>query len=246
VTTRFVLLCHQRSGSTLLNLALRQHPRLFVHGEMLSDNEEQKRRWFNVGGRWFQGPDDDAVAFVRDHVLVGRAGDRDLGVGFKLMHYHANSGRAAAVWDYLAAETEIRIVHLRRHDLLATCVSDLTAQRSGQWSVQVNTDERPQAVPRFAVDAGECRRYFEQLEAAIAAGRARFAAHPYLELRYEDLVADFQGELARVWRFLDVAPHASKQRLVKQALLPPSQQLSNFDELRASFCGTRWEPFFRE
>jgi LPS sulfotransferase NodH len=241
---RFIILCHQRSGSTLLVLALRQNPRAFVQGELLGDNEEQKQRWFNVDGRYFRGPDDDAVAFLRDCFFASHPSA--LAIGFKLMHYHARAGRAAAVWDYLASETGIRIIHLHRENLLETVVSDLVANRSGQWSVPVNHSEGIRDVPPFSIELKDCRRRFQELETWRDSARSQFAHHPFLEVRYEDLTADFAGTLDRVWAFLETPPHPAKQRLIKQAHLPLRQQIENFEELRSSFAGSRWERFFAD
>jgi LPS sulfotransferase NodH len=238
---RFVLLCHQRSGSTVLTRALQQHPAVRMHGELLTNSEDEatRRRVHSVDGRWLTDGGDGAA--LLEHVFAPRG---EAAVGFKLMHYHAASGPAATAWDLLRRDGALGVVHLRRDDLLACLVSDEVAQRRKVWHVDADRP-LPDELPPFPVSPERCRALFERVDHWIARTRDWFGDHPLLELEYaRDLAADLSGAAARVFAFLGVAPIAVDERLRKIARLGPREQLSNFAELEAAFAGTRWAHLF--
>src|SRR5512146_2010579 len=102
---RVVLLCHERTGSTLLVQALDQHPEVCFRGEIFVEKEED-RRTNAFGGRWYRDGEDGA-AFLRE--VVWR--DHAPVVGFKLMYHHA---RSSGVWEELAADPQLHVLHLTR------------------------------------------------------------------------------------------------------------------------------------
>jgi phytanoyl-CoA hydroxylase len=236
---RFIVLSHPRSGSTLLVNALQQHPRLRVHNELLTntEDEESRRRLYSIGGR-FLGDGDDEAEFLK-HVF-SPLGD-EVGVGFKLMHHHARGPRSSGR-DFLRADRDLHVIHLRRDDYLACLVSEEVALRTGIWNV-LGAGEPPD-VPPFALGVEECRATFEKLAGWHRAAREEFANQPWLEVGYGSLTRHFDATLARVFEFVGVEPAPVEPRLQKLARRSPKQQLSNFDELQAAFHGTEFARFF--
>ena len=57
-------------------------------------------------------------------------------VGFKLFYYHAQKGKEQAVWDYLKDAKEIKIIHLKRKNILKTYVSQEIALKTDNWIAQ--------------------------------------------------------------------------------------------------------------
>jgi hypothetical protein len=63
---------------------------------------------------------------------------------------------------------------------------------------------------------------------------------------YEELSLDYSSEMRRVQRFLDVEYQFVVPATHKQARLPLSVAISNYDALKARFKGTPWEAFFED
>jgi LPS sulfotransferase NodH len=240
--TRFVLLCHQRSGSTLLTRALQAHPAVRMHGEILTTSEDEatRRRVHSVDGR-FLADGADGADFLA-HVYAPRG---EAAAGFKLMHYHAPSGPAATAWDLLRRDRDLRVVHLRRDDLLACLVSDEIAQQTRVWHVEPGRP-LPDEPPPFPLSPDRCRALFERVDGWLARARDWFADRPLVELEYaRDLEGDLDATAARIFMFIGVTPIPVERRLRKIARRTPREQIANWDELAAAFAATRWAHLFR-
>jgi LPS sulfotransferase NodH len=242
MTIRFIVLAHHRSGSTLLVDALQQHPRVRMHGEILTTTEDEaaRRASHAVAGRWLADGDDGA-AFLR-HVFIPQ-GDESA-VGFKLMQNHARRPPHLSAWDHVCGDRELRVIHLWREDLLACALSHFTAARTRIWHVADGEGLPPEPEP-FAVSVEHCRAEFTRLEQARARARALFSSHAFLELEYRrHLDGDFGVTMARVFEFLDVPAVTVRQRLCKMARRSPREQFVNYAELARAFAGSPYARFF--
>jgi hypothetical protein len=75
----------------------------------------------------------DPVAFIGECIF--RRWPRGWGaVGFKLFYYHARQLPYSSVWDYLAANRDIRILHIRRRNLLKQYYSLERAHKTNVWA----------------------------------------------------------------------------------------------------------------
>ena len=92
----------------------------------------------------------------------------------------------------------------------------------------------------MAVDT--CRTYFESIENLRREHSDMFEAT--LDLHYEDLLNNYEGELQRVQEFLGVPQHKVTSPLRKQAKRPVHETISNFTELEREFSGTPWGWYF--
>jgi len=240
---RFIILAHPRSGSTLLVAALEQHPGLRVYNELLTNTEpeEARRRHYSLGERWL-ADDSDGADFLR-HVFTQENGEA--GVGFKLMHHHASAPPHSTAWDFLRADADLHVIALHRDDLLATVVSNELALRTGVWNVESDSPLPDQVAP-FTLGVEHCREQLDRLAASATRARQLFPEQPLLELEYQrDLSGDYDATVARVFRFLGIAPIPTRKRLARMARRSPREQLANFDELAAAFAGTLYARYFR-
>jgi hypothetical protein len=87
---------------------------------------------------------------------------------------------------------------------------------------------------------------FEETERLHRAAAARFASHPYLALRYEDLTADFEGTAERLLAFLELPPQALTAAVGKLERRPLSAAIANYDSLRRDFADGPWAGFFED
>src|SRR5579859_5197188 len=112
--SRFIILCYARTGSELLLRALAQHPQVRLYGELFHAVAGERGE-HGVPGRSL-GDDEDGATFLRNAVF--REQDGASAVGFKLMYSHAAAPPHASVWTALGEDRPVRVIRLRRDDLL--------------------------------------------------------------------------------------------------------------------------------
>ena len=246
--TRFILLGHERSGSTLVRRSLDQHPQIAMTNETLSDVEDVRRLCANGNRhRAFYAPGDDGARYLDRKVFLERPPSTISACGIKLFYHHARFDHCSATaWDYIAANRDIRVIHLTRRDLLECRVSHEVAVRTGQWFQLPGSSEPARSIGPFGLPPDECHAYFDNIASWRIWADDAFSAHPMLKIEYEaDLCADYPGAMARVFEFLGVDPAPAEISLLRQRTRPSSEQLTNFDELRSYFRHSPYEGFFR-
>jgi LPS sulfotransferase NodH len=242
--TPFVVLGRSRVGSNLLRSLLNANPQVVAFGEVFRDAADLD--WDHVG--YFQAPSvpalvqRDPVQFVEKQ-LLGRYPSSVRAVGFKLFYYHAREGAQAGIWPWLLERRSIRVIHLKRTNLLQTHVSRKRAALTGRW---VNTSGEPDAAVTLRLDYDEVLADFQQTRAWETECDRGFASHPLLHIHYEDLAADFRSEARRLETFLGVDPHVVQPSTFQQSAQPLALTVSNYDELKARFAGSPWIGFFTE
>ena len=242
--TRFVILGMGRTGSNFLATSLRSHPDVLCYGELFNNEQTGKRLDWGIPSHRSRPPvvnlrDNNTETFINTH-LFGRKPGRIKAVGFKLFYYHAERPPQAAIWEHLKAD-DIRIIHLRRNNLLDIYVSLQKAKINGEWSSQsgnksVNTSAplnlKPEAV-QYA---------FDQIEGWQNTAAERFP--DALEVAYEQLVSNYDAELGRISDYLNLRPFAMQTPLVKQSTKPKSATIENYASLKSHFSGSRWAQYF--
>ena len=246
---RFILLAHPRSGSNLVAYSLAAHSQVAMLSEVLS-------QWPHVRQRCANGPrhsaayeeGTDGARFLDQKVFLhdGPRGVRYC--GFKIFYDHARfDPDVKTAWNYILENRDIRIIHLRRRNLLASKVSLDVALLTGQWVVENTGKGAPKFVAPFAADPADYEFHFNQLHAFQTWADRVFVHHQVMELEYErDLFAEFPATMSRVFDFLGLAAETPQMRIQKQSSRSPSEQLTNFTELREHFRHTIYEPFFLE
>ena len=144
----------------------------------------------------------------------------------------------------LAADPALSVVHLKRRNMLNTLISHKTAFQTNRWMRVKSRDPEPPMI--LHLDAGECQRYFEKLEDLAEKAEALFLTHRKIDVHYEDLVADRQHQLKRIFTFLDVPFEPVSTIMAKQIVAPAYEVVANYGQLKESFQHTRWSGFFQE
>lgn len=242
--TRFFIIGRSRTGSNFLRGILNSHPNVVTFGELFQTRK--KISWgfadYSQPDRLFQTFLDEPVRFLQEQVY--RKQPRHVrAVGFKIFYYHAQAEPWQPLWDYLLAEKDIHILHIKRRNMLRTHLSRARADRSGSWTNTTGQREEEQPielnysdlVDDFATTL-DYERTFDQ----------RFQNHPLLEIFYEDLAADWRAGFERIQQFLCLPPAPASPQTFKQSHESLSAAISNFSELKARFAGSEWAPFFEE
>jgi LPS sulfotransferase NodH len=243
---KFVIVATARTGSTLLINLLRSHGQARVFGELFRSQETIG--WDVRPFATLQSSDvvslyrADPVAFLENHVFC--RWPRPCGtVGFKLFYYHARTPEHSVVWDYLAADPEIRVIHLRRRNLLAQYYSLRLAHQTNSWTKSA----MPKSTPApMSLDPQECQDHFGWVRSLEEECAAFFARHDVCDVWYEDLVADQQRTMVGIQDFLGLTRHLVKPTIARQRSTPLQLAIANYDDLNKALHETPWSIFFQE
>jgi len=228
--TRFVVLFPGRSGSTYVISALDAHPKISAKGEVLDPlrpvGPEAQLDWTR---RFFRGR------------LVSPY--RAVGFKTKLRDVLDQDGFAAILDEY-----DAKLIYLDRRNDVKHAISRITARRlkdtTGRWN-RYDGDARLDAFPVDVTD-------FEARLEAVEAEKATIAAYverldrPLLHVDYEDLLADPTATFHRLLGYLGLPPAPIRGSTLKNTSDDLREVVTNFDELRARYAGTRYEPMFDE
>lgn len=265
--TKFVLISTPRTGSTLLLLALADHPDVTMFGEIFNDDPAARRRASRARKPRREticeerhpvrphspAPEanvepyrdsDDGKSFLIDRVFSSAAGAS--AVGFKLFYDQARAAAPArSAWEYLAGDRSVHVVHLIRHNLLDNWLSLETALTTHEWFERRGTRSAARAVPKVTVSPHALRAYFETIVHRRESIRAEFCSHPLIELEYgRDICGSFAGTMDRVQSFLKIRRCPSVAALAKQARHRASDRILNYEELKSYFSSTAYTEFF--
>ncbi len=239
--TKFIVLGRSRVGSNLLRGLLNSHSQIETFGEIFRDVTALD--WDHMG--YFQSPQTvvalqkTPAAFI-DTLLFGKFPRYVKAVGFKIFYYHAENGN---VWDYLTEQKDLRVIHLKRKNILRTHLSRQKAAITDEWINTSQTTERPTT---FRLNYEACLDDFCQTRAWERVCDDRFRHHPVLEIFYENLASDRERDLNRIQEFLGVDYEPVQPTTYRQSQKSLTAVIENYAELKKKFNGTPWAAFFEE
>ncbi len=240
--TRFVIVASARTGSTLVTRSLNQHGAAVTYGEIMRHPDLFPARFPQLGNSagLFRA---DPARFLEERIYR-KYSDAVQAVGFKIFYSHAprDSAWGRAVWEYLVGQPALRVIHLRRRNLLAAHVSRKKAAAADEW-IKYSGASQGGGV---TLDFEETRARFEQAQAWEREYTSLFDGHPYMDLIYEEVAADYAGEMQRVQNFLGLPPRDVPPATRKRPQQPLAEQIANYDELKERFAPTPWAAFFSE
>jgi len=142
--------------------------------------------------------------------------------------------------DQMRDDSDIRIIHLTRVNQLDSYVSFQLALRQDLWIKQKYV-----SMNKFDVDREDLDAWFSRGKEYEAYYQSLFSGHRLLEIKYEDLVANYADTMCSVLGFLDQDQAAvERPSLSKQNAKKIQDIVSNYDELKLHFTSTEWERYF--
>ena len=257
--TRFVILGQQRTGTNHLLGMLGSHPDVLAFGEIVSSPTNLQWGCGHDDSLSSRFPSSDAalvaernaapLAFLHRHVF-GPIAASFRAVGFKLFYEHCRNDKSTEIWDWLRTSTEIRILHLKRRNILRTLLSKRLANATNVWYVTAGDAETAageSAEPStIALEFKDCREFFERTLMAEREADWFFRHHACHTLYYEDMEKDPAASLAAVQAFLGVRQLPGSSDLVKQQTLPLALAIENHEVLKQAFAGSHFRVFFGE
>lgn len=241
---KFIILSRSRTGSVYLRSLLNSHSQINVFGELFQKHNEINWNFTNI-----YRSKRERLIFQKDPVLflekeIFRKHPRYImAVGFKIFYYHAQNDNWGSVWNYLQNQRDLKIIHLKRGNILKTHLSKVRADRSGKW---VNLTGEKEEFEPLTLSFGECRDDFIRTRKWENGYDTIFENHHKLDTYYEDLCDDSKNELHRIQEFLNVDEEDLQSNTYRQNTQPLSQTIANYLELKEQFKGTPWSEFFDE
>lgn len=175
--------------------------------------------------------------------IFRRLGTDVQAAGFKIFYHHCNWWPAESVWDFLLENEDVHVIHLKRKNLLRAHLSLMKAMKTRQWVRRDGEDYKDISIE---LDPDACERSFKEAVERQDHYDELFAGHKMLQVSYEDLAADHDGQMDRVWKFLELSHIESEPHLKKQSSLTLRESIENYDELKTRFKDTPWEEFIDE
>jgi hypothetical protein len=235
---RAILLSTQRTGSSFLIDCLRSHPDIEAMGELLigapyspvpftkgSYRTLAKISRFVRVGAWMPGRHME-VFFNGGHARVRL---------FKAMYNHISN---PITLGYLRKRTDIRILHLRRHNLLKMYVSRML-MGAGTRVVSV----KPVAAARVHIDPAKALASMRTARRKHQHFEDVFRAHARLHLKYEDLIVEQSINPVvseSMCDFLGIARSPMSSRLMKINREPLANIVVNYEEVVRAISRTEF------
>jgi LPS sulfotransferase NodH len=241
---KYIILCAPRTGSNLLRSLLNSHSRIIAFGEVYRNKHHIG--WDLPG--YFQTKkilavfQTDPVGFLKTKMFK-KFPKGISAVGFKLLYQQAQKSTWKSLWQFLKNDNELRIIHLKRKNILKTHLSYLKADQSGIW---VNSSGTKEKIVPVTMEYEDCLKAFQQVRSAEIYFDNCFKDHQKIDVWYENLCSNHQIEMRRVQSFLETDHENLFPSTLKQSYQGLSKAIANYWELKRKFMGTQWEGFFEE
>jgi LPS sulfotransferase NodH len=253
MTTKFVLLSTQRSGSTWVIDMLNSHPHISAYSELFLENGRGTPTWGGAKDKVFWDTYLDekrrtiGCSYTREllfHYLDELYGPRDgvSAIGFKLMYGQA--GAYPDLREYIISN-EVRIIHLIRRNLLDIILSKEAAAARDIYHTR--TSEEIQEVS-IRLGVAKLLGRLKREEREIQKGGAKFSSSgsPYMEITYEDLVGD-HSEFDRLLEFLEaeIGGQQLNSSLKRINTVSHEEIIANYEAVKHTLEGTKYIDLLR-
>ncbi len=239
---KFVILGRARTGSNYLRGMLNSHGHVFLFGELFRNDDiiDWSLPCYNSKSKnLLKKLRDDPVLLLKQKVFRPYLNSISA-VGFKIFYYHAQKKNAHDVWNYLL-DQKIHIIHIKRTNVLKTFLSTKKALLTGQW---INTRRKNTDSSTLTLNYSDCLEFFLSTRRQEEQYDTLFRNNPMLEVRYENICNNPEGQLAHVQNFLGLEHRILKPVTHKQENKSMSQVISNYYILKKQFSGSPWQEFF--
>ena len=241
--TRYIILGRSRTGSNFLRGLMNTHPQIISFGEIFMNFD---KGWglpaYPRTQKWDLLLKNDPVRFLEEKIFIKAPGNVRA-VGFKIFYYHAKNPEWQSVWSYLLAQKNIKVIHLKRRNILKTHLSLQRAERSRQWVDKRETNDKHEPI---TLHYDDCAKAFAETRDMEQEYGAMFSDHDCMDVYYEDLAKNTSVEMARVQAFLGVDQEKLEPLTYKQTKAPIAQLIANYSELKQQFSDSPWQEFFQE
>lgn len=223
--TPFIILCHARTGSTLLHTYLNSHPAIVSLGEQ--------------AGKYIKNVEAQDLPFKGTIFNVQPRPVKALGI--KFFYRYAEYPRGKIWLQELLEMRSLKVIVLKRENILRPIISSQIARKTGALSYWTSKHHLATEDKKISIDTGACITQLKRMEEEQQRFEELLRNHQRLYLSYEELLSDKNRALKMVQQFLEVRPVSLFSLLRKQNPEPLSQLVVNFDELKDALKATPWK-----
>jgi LPS sulfotransferase NodH len=228
--TTFVILFAGRVGSTHLINLLDSHPHILAHHDEITNIKDKGAA--------------EQLKLAEEYLTPPLVGPNKA-IGFKT--------KTANILDLdgftrLITEKNCKIIYLLRRNRIKSAVSHINGKRLAEATGMWGLFDESKRLPPFAIDLEEFDKVLRNREKVDQELEAYINSLPLpnVQICYEDLLKDQKMVLDPLFEYLEVAPHTVQSSTLKITKDNLREELLNFDELRAKYAGTPYEPMFDE
>ena len=215
--TRFIILCHPRSGSTFLHSCLNNHPNIISFGELLREKSTNRKKR------------DLSLSFYLDNYVFTKHPSSVKAVGFKFLYnekYHESSFKPI-IFD----NKNLKIIFLYRKDILRSYTSLVIAYAQCYWTK--TTHKMHKSGKKISINPDLFIEYRESLKKEFNFYSEYIKNYQSYTVCYEDLVAKDGKALAEILKFLGAKQKKLHTLFQKQNPEDLSELIENYEEVEA-------------
>lgn len=218
---KFVIICKGRTGSSMLTRMLDSHSQIKCKGEILKDPDSEPRDEIN-----------NIYSPQYRHVKA---------VGFKLHYNHPGGANHDITWDLIKADSDIKIIHLHRRNVLRSHVSEIISQKTRVFQLKSEAKRPDISTRKIGLSIDEVVNLSNLYEHRRSRYNELFSDHEVLEIFYEDLVDPLSSVQRKITDFLSV--DTKKMRANTSIMNPESlgDLITNFTEVEEALKSTEME-----
>lgn len=149
------------------------------------------------------------------------------------------------LWSWLATDGEsggagVRVIHLRRQNLLRGIVSAKVAHKTKKWGTTASGGHATDSGRKVTLDPQKLLRDFEAEARYARETDDHFKDRPIFQTTYEKLVRDPKSELKSIQQFLDLPVADLKTETRRQSVTPLAELVANYDEVADLLRSTQY------
>ena len=215
--TPFIITCAARTGSTMLRYMLDSHPEITCHGEVfkargISRFLKSDKRPYGLSPLYdhlSDGFHNNKIAnFISSHLLSSPdTNSKASGFKFKTDEYFNTS--FAEVSNYIRSSKSIKVIHLKRRDLLAQYVSHLMVKKKKSNTVEFEEPVKGPKDSSLSTNKISISRLIDFMEDVVIREKKiieELRHHDTIEVLYEDIIIPDGPSVKNLQVFLNVTP----------------------------------------
>lgn len=209
--TRFIITCAARTGSTMLRYLLDGHPEICCHGEVFIRKGYLRfifkdRRSFGLAPGYKEMLESYKSKPLEEFIssnLLSTVEPEVKAVGFKYKTDEYFDRGYVEISAYLKSQRDIKVIHLRRRDLLAQYVSYVFVQKN--YNPTVSFDKGgASSTNKLTIKKKSLFKYLDLVEYRDKKIRSELTNHTIHDVWYEDILEDRENRISGILEFLGV------------------------------------------
>ncbi|WP_424494761.1 sulfotransferase domain-containing protein [Salinimicrobium sp. GXAS 041] len=224
---KFVVITRSRTGSNMLIKLISSHRSIQAYGELFNQTKDKncEKIWTHTFSKRL-----NYVKFV----------------GFKIFYDHPLGSDDKTVWDFIKSDRSIKIIHLKRENVIRSQLSLLIAHKTQTWGVTPTMKDTPIDQKKIAVNIEEFLKDIRKTKLWEKDTALIFSEHPYMEVMYKDIITDKDKTMEKIFKFLEVPDQKTTSDLRKQNPEEIRDLVYNYNELESALRNTEFYHLLKE